>query len=891
MLKVLCFTLAFLLAAPCLAQDRKSAAGESKPSRSESSTQSKSEAEPAPAAANEGQAAQQRLQLNLLGQTDTASGEGRRNENQQFNQMDTNTMRELNARVGTTATPIAQFQPERSYFGSEYGRPATSPLHLAAAPGSGTHGTFWETHSNDLFRARSFFQVGSVLPATENDYGFRFASKLKGPVRIGLEGGQQKLRGFVNGNVLVPAANERTPLATDPFLRSLVERFLAAYPRELPNRPDIDPRALNTNAPQRINTDSFNSRIDAPLGGNAQLGLRYQFTSQLVDAFQLVAGQNPNTDTHSHTAVVTWSQPFTAATLGNFSAAFERLTTLIRPDSGAVGPTVSAANVIQGLGPAPPIPIVRAQNRIRYAAQLQQVRGNHRWSMGVELVRSQINGREQDGERGIITFGNDFGRDVLTNFRLGTPSVYTQSLGNTHRGFRTWAMLLYAGDVWKARPNLTLDAGIRYEPMTRPTEVNHLDVIPFGCDCNNVAPRFGLAYRLPAAWGTLRAAYGVHYGEIFATTYGQVRMSPPGSYRVIVGAPDLRNPLGGITLQDIGPGFRSGIFDVSSNMKTPYSHQYNLTWEHELGHGMRAQWSYVGSRTHKLFQMWFDNRARIVPGIPQTTATINQRRPNPNILEALRLLNGSRAYFDAARVTLIAPRVFGMSLDGSYWFSKSLDLGNDFTSTLSGVDARQGRSQSEDPVHADLKGPSQFHQPHAMLLRGSYELPGLATRRGWLWRTIAGWRLSSVLLLKNGTPFSVEAGSDGPGFGNVDGQGSDRVHVLDPSVLGHTVGNPDTSQMLLPRSAFAFMQPTDGRGNLGRNTFRRGKIANMNAALERTWRLPREFSLQFRAEAINFFNTPQFAEPSFNLVSPSFGTITNTLNDGRLFRFRLQLQF
>jgi hypothetical protein len=233
-----------------------------------------------------------------------------------------------------------------------------------------------------------------VLPATENDYGFRFASKLTKSARFSLEGGQQKLRGFVNGNVLVPRENERTPLATDPFLRNLVERFLAAYPRELPNRLDIDPRALNTNAPQRINTDSFGSRIDLPLRRDSQLALRYQFTAQQVHAFQLVAGQNPNTDTHSHTAVITWSRPFSAATLGSFSAAFEGLTTLIRPDSGAVGPSANAAMVIQGLGPAPPIPIVRAQNKLRYAARFQQLRGSHSFSMGAEMIRSQINGRE-----------------------------------------------------------------------------------------------------------------------------------------------------------------------------------------------------------------------------------------------------------------------------------------------------------------------------------------------------------------------------------------------------------------------------------------------------------------------------------------------------------------
>jgi hypothetical protein len=529
LIALILFTLVLSLTASSIAQDRSPNTENGKPA------ESKPEVTPEAGIAEE-QTSQRRLQLNLLGQTDAASGEGRRNENVQFNLIDTNTMREINARVGTTATLIQPFQPEQSYFGSEYGRPPTTPVHLPVARDSGTHGAFWESHSNHLFRSRSFFQVGGVEPATETDYGFRFGTKLKGPARISLEGGQQKLRGFVNGNVLVPQEDERTPLATDPFLRDLVKRFLAAYPQELPNRPDIDPRALNTNAPQRINTNSFGSRIDTPLWRQDRLGLRYQFTSQQVGAFQLVGGQNPDTDTHSHMAVMTWSRPFTATTFGSVSAVFERLTTLIRPDESAVGPSVMAANVIQGLGPAPPIPIVRAQNRFRYAAQLLQTRGNHRWSAGAEVIRTHINGREQDGERGIITFGNDFGRDALTNFRLGTPSVYTQSLGNTHRGFRTWGFLLYVGDTWKVTPNLTLDVGIRYEPTTRPTEVNHLDTIPFPCDCNNVAPRLGFAYRLPGTWGIVRTAYGVHYGEIFATTYGQVRMSPPSSYRVVVPA-------------------------------------------------------------------------------------------------------------------------------------------------------------------------------------------------------------------------------------------------------------------------------------------------------------------------------------------------------------------
>ena len=112
-----------------------------------------------------------------------------------------------------------------------------------------------------------------------------------------------------------------------------------------------------------------------------------------------------------------------------------------------------------------------------------------------------------------------------------------------------------------------------------------------------------------------------------------------------------------------------------------------------------------------------------------------------------------------------------------------------------------------------------------------------------------------------------------------------------PGVSSSTV----ESSSILAKStmviAFAFIQPTDLRGSLGHDVFRKGGIHNVNAALSRTWSLRSDRSLTFRAESINFFNTPQFAEPTKELTSPSFGQITNTLNDGRTFRFLLRFGF
>ena len=830
-----------------------------------------------------------RLDLNLLGRTDTAAGESRRNENVQFNLVDNNALKELNVRLGTTATIVREFSAASSYFGAEFGAPPRTALTAPAPLRSGAHGALHLSHLNSVFSARSFFQVGDVRPAHENEYGFTFGTLLRKGTSVFLDGGQQKIRGSVNGNVLVPRADERTPLASDPAVRAVVARLLAAYPAELPNRTDINPRALNTNAPQVIDYNQAGIRLDQGLAGSGQLILQYQFTSQSVKPFQFVAGQNPDTDTKSHLARITWNRPWGPSTLINFSLGYERVTSLLRPEGRAVGPMVSISG-LETLGPQGSIPIDRAQNLIRSAGGLRWVSGGHAWMAGFGLLRRQLNGRETDAHRGFFSFSNDFGRDAITNFRLGAPTQYIISVGNVHRGFRNWELQFYAGDNWQVTPGLSLQYGLRYQPTTRPVEVNRLNLIPYDCDCNNVAPMFGLASRLPHRWGVVRAAYGLHYGEIFPATFQQVRFSPPGSVKVVVTAPDLLDPLGSLAPGGQVPVARPNLYLLDPELASPYSHQYNLSWEPEWSKSWKLQLGYVGSRSDKLLVMWYLNRAHPVPGIPQTTATINQRRPNPDYADIRWVLNGSRGYFDAGRVSLAVPNWRGLTMDVAYWFSKAMDLGSSYTNTAYDNDSRQARSQSEYETHRDMKGLSSFDQTHAFLWRASYRVqaPG---RRGWLARAGGGWNVSVVALIKTGTPFNVVAGSDGPGFGNVDGNGSDRPNLLDPSILGRTVANPDTSKRLVPREAFAFINPTDERGNLGRNVFRKGPIRNVNASLSRTWSVHRELRLTFRAESTNLLNTPQFAEPGVELANPNFGQITNTLNEGRSLRFLLQVSW
>jgi len=198
--------------------------------------------------------AQKRVELNLLGKEDAAKGESRRNENIQFNLVDNNALKELNVRLGATATLVEEFRADRGYFGAEFGTPAPGPIALAAQRRAGWHGNLFANHQNSVFSARAFFQVGDVKPARENRYGFQTGGSPWRGGFVSLQGSQEKLRGQVNGNVLVPYADERTALATDPAVRALVQHYLDAFGPELPNRAN-GTRQLNTNAPQRIDSN------------------------------------------------------------------------------------------------------------------------------------------------------------------------------------------------------------------------------------------------------------------------------------------------------------------------------------------------------------------------------------------------------------------------------------------------------------------------------------------------------------------------------------------------------------------------------------------------------------------------------------------------------------
>jgi hypothetical protein len=414
--------------------------------------------------------------------------------------------------------------------------------------------------------------------------------------------------------------------------------------------------------------------------------------------------------------------------------------------------------------------------------------------------------------------------------------------------------------------------------------VQQREVFPYGCDCNNVSPRLSVAWQLGAGW-VMRTGATVSFAAVPPVTFQQIRNNPPYVRSIQLQNPDLLNPLRGIDLND--PHLRVSPTYLSHDLVSSYVWQYSMTLEHKLFDYAMLRLGYVGSRSLKLMQAFVMNRADPVPGIPLTLATVDLRRPDQRYYEVKWVANGGNAWFDAAQIGIDLPLKRGLLASATYTFSKALDNGADFSGTAANKDMLNNRNQWQYDLYGDRKSLSSFDSLHAVQVSYSYDLPGIRTA-GFL---LDGWQISGAAMVKSGTPLTLFIGSDGPGFGNVDGSGGDRPHVVDASILGMTVGDPNTSTRIINRSRFALLTPGDPRGTLGRNTFRKSGISNLNAAITKQWHggNAREWRLLLRAEAYNLTNTPQFDEPQRNFTSPAFGKITNTLNDGRVMQLALRL--
>ena len=863
--------------------------------------------------------------------TTEVTGLEERNPNIFIYRIDLNDLRNLLTLFrGPSPTYIPAFRADDNYFGAQYGAALLSfqPLRARTLLRQ-WHGSASATHQNSALNARNFFNVGPLLPSRITSYDLAAGGPVTSKASLVLDFGQVFNSGMVNGNLQAPLASERTPLATDPQTRAIISDLLTAYPAQLPNLPTVSLRQLNTNAPRSILTTVGLARLDVRPDAKTSVAGLYSANQYSEDPFQLVIGQNPETDLRSQSAYVDVTRSFSAETIGQFGFYFDRVRASLLPTRQVsdllsnlgykVVPEITFAGGggsladLGEIGPGIQFPRYRVENRFRMFASLTRTMGRHTLKFGWSTTRPQVNDLQSTNGRGTLSFLPDFGHTDVQNFLLGTPDLFTIAIGNLYRGFRNWEHAGYVGDEFRISPVFSINMGLRYEMETPPTEVNSLTDPKMPLQ-QGWAPRFGFAWNPGRGRLTVRSGYGLSYSSIFPVTYQTTRFNPPSVQVLEINTPLLTDALAlaqtAPFMKPI-PGAQQNLFLISPDLVLPYTHMYDFSLEWALPAQTAVRIAYMGSRSFHLLTQGVYNRPVVVPGIPTTEATLNLRRPDQRYGAINVVESNSNDYYDAAQVSVEKRLSRGLTFRAAYTFSKDINLGGDFTNTASGVELppETGTSTCEtcDRV-SDQKGLALFDTPQVFSISYIYRLPFFSGSSGWTGAALKDWQISGTTVLQSGVAYHFHTGSDAPGYGNVDGNGTDRPNILDPFLLGKSFDNPDTTPAMLGADTcrppgtdglpylhckyFDTNIPPAGRGNLGWNTFRKDATANWNIAIGRNFRFSGgERSVDFRSEFINFFNTPQFDKPGTQLAVATFGKITNTVNKGRQVQFTLKLNF
>jgi hypothetical protein len=230
----------------------------------------------------------------------------------------------------------------------------------------------------------------------------------------------------------------------------------------------------------------------------------------------------------------------------------------------------------------------------------------------------------------------------------------------------------------------------------------------------------------------------------------------------------------------------------------------------------------------------------------------------------------------------------GLSLLSAYTWSKSIDNASSFFSSAGDPNFPQDSFNT-----AGERGRSNFDVRHRLSLSYGYDLPfgkgrAFLAGDGFFPTILTGWQTFGILTLQSGRPFTVallpdidrsNTGRSTLGFG-----ANDR-----PNVVGNAELSGGTPDRWFNTSAFAF--PAFGSfGDAGRNILDGPGFANFNVSLMKTTKLIEGLDLQFRAEAFNLFNHPNFNLPDNFLGSPTFGRILSA-GSPRHIQFGVKLLF
>jgi hypothetical protein len=824
---------------------------------------------------------------------------------------------------------VQEFRVETNAYNAEFGRMSGGQVNVLTKAGSNDlRGSAYEFHRNDALDAKNYFDVAGKPPFTRNQFGGAVGGAIKTD-RLFYFVGYEALRENLGRTITstVPDDNARLGLLPDAAspggllnvgVNPLVAPYLAEYPRANGAALGGGTALYSFQFDQTLDQHFAQGRLDYNVGPGSQVFGRYtiddasqylptdypQFPRSFVSRNQFFTGEYRNVMTNN--TLATYRLGYSRTRVGQEVEA--NTTTPLQP---FVPGRAFVGNIDVGglnrFGTQSSVDVRFLQQVISLQADVASTRGRHLLKAGGLAERYLQDMVNPTFSLGTYSFANlrAFLENRATTFIGLTPQ------GQFDRYWRFWLLGGYLQDDISVSDRLSISAGLRYEVMTMPSDINGRDsalinltdrtattgVLYEKSDKNNVSPRVGFAWNVTGDGLTsLRGGYGMYFNTNSSQNLIVTVTNPPATPRVVFMAPTFPAP----------PFERTSglsVRPIQWDIQTPRVQVWNINLQREVFANTSVMIGYAGSRGEHLLRSNDVNTAQPTTGadgrpfFPVNTPRVNSAWTTIE----LKSSDGDSWY----RALLLEARrrwSNGFTMQSSYTWAKSEDTTQ--ASTFFS-DATNGTTSAFPEFIPDYnKGLSDFHAEHNWVLNFSYDLPFARSLTGVAAAVLDGWRVSGIVNVRSGSPLTVFVQNNrsrsqwqpslGPGIGR------DRPSYA-PGFGPDNAVTGDPNQWFNP-AAFV-LQPAGTFGDTGRGDFIGPNLRTVDLSLVKDAAL-RAFGpggrLELRLEAFNILNRANFGPPQLTAFAgaadgepllSSFGRVRNTITSARQIQLGVRVRF
>ena len=341
----------------------------------------------------------------------------------------------------------------------------------------------------------------------------------------------------------------------------------------------------------------------------------------------------------------------------------------------------------------------------------------------------------------------------------------------------------------------------------------------------------------------------------------------------------------------------------SRDFKLPTTYAWNFSIEHQLTSTTAIHAAYVGNETDHL-SVLIDMNPPYANQDPNNGGA--QFSPikfyvNPNIGDIYDDQSWATASYNSLQISLDQHPWHGLQVQSSFAWSHTIDI-------TGSSNVSYGNPALGNPISAKWnRGNSSADVPWAWKSNFVYQAPSFREKGRLMEEAVGGWQLSSIITLQKGSPFSIGQWNSDPGVG----MWNDRADTTGQPI---NMGKGNHWDWVNPAKGYfntaAFIDPFDtstghvtscddrtpgwcGFGNTGKNAYWGPGVFGIDASIMKSWTLMEGKTFQFRWDAFNATNHPNFSGPSstVNQAAGTFGVISGTNGNPRIFQGALRLTF